>query len=64
MNRLKRREKRLKERDRDKGMDMIMDMDGIHTSGSRRLSGGSGITGVSDDRDGRRGARKNKYKHR
>ena len=63
MNRRKRREKRRKERDRDKGMDMIMDMDGIH-SGSRRLSGGSGITGVSDDRDGRRGALKNKYKHR
>ena len=50
-------------RDRNKGMDMIMDMDGIH-SGSRRLSGRSGITGVGDDRDGRRGALKNKYKHR
>ena len=44
-------------------MDMIMDMDGIH-SGSRRLSGGSGITGVGDDRDGRRAALKKKYKHR
>ena len=42
-------------------MDMIMDMDGIH-SGSRRLIGGIGITGgVSDDRDGRRGTLKNKY---
>ena len=38
-------------------MDMIMDMDGIR-SGSRRSSGRSGITGVGDDRDGRRGTLK------